>query len=144
MKIEKMGAEDLVEVTLLAEQLGYPNSIEDIKTRFQSLQDSQDYALFVAKNDSGKVIGYIQINREIHTLVAAPRAEVAALVVNQTERSKGIGSALLKRAEGWAKTKNLGLVRIRSNVKRTDAHRFYQRNGYQIPKSWHLFTKNIE
>lgn len=144
MKIEIMSAGDLAAVTRLAEQLGYPNKLEDIELRFRSIQGSPDYALFVAKNTFGKVIGYIQINREIHTLVASPRAEVAALVVDQNERSKGIGTALLKHAEGWAKNENLGLIRVRSNVKRTDAHRFYQRNGYEIPKSWHLFTKNIE
>lgn len=144
MKIDKMSEGDLAKVTELADQLGYPNSLGDVQSRFRTIGNSPDYGLFVAKNSSGDVIGYIQINREIHTLVAASRAEVAALVVDQNVRSKGIGTALLRHAEDWAKEHSLGLIRIRSNTKRTNAHRFYQGNGYENPKSWHLFTKAIE
>ncbi len=143
MKIEKMSPKDLTSVASLAEQLGYPNTLENIKTRFQLIQGLEDYALFIAKQDSGKIIGYVQVNREIHTLLAEPRAEIVAIVVDQKERGNGVGSALLAKAEEWAKQHQLRLVRIRSNVKRTDAHRFYENNGYEIPKSWHLFTKTL-
>jgi len=144
MKIEKMNIDDLSSVVSLVEQLGYPNAIEDLESRFSEIQNHPNYVLFVAKSSSGKAVGYVQVNRELHTLVAAPRAEIAALVVDQFERSKGIGAALLKRAEEWARENQLPLIRIRSNVKRSDAHRFYQKNGYEIGKSWHLLTKELE
>lgn len=135
---------DLPEVLSLAGQLGYPNSLQDFESRFSEIQNHADYALFVARSASSKIVGYIQINREAHTLLAGPRADVAGLVVEQTERGNGIGAALLKHAEGWAKENQLPLVRIRSNIKRSDAHRFYQKNGYDVAKSWHLLTKTIE
>jgi GNAT superfamily N-acetyltransferase len=143
IKIDKMVVSDLDDVTSLAAQLGYPNSSEDIKSRFASIQQSPSYALFVAKSGAGKVVGYIQINSEPETLLAGPRADVAALIVDGNERSQGIGTALLRRAEQWAKESKLPLIRIRSNMKRSDAHRFYERNGYAIKKSSHIFTKSI-
>jgi len=38
MKIEKMINEDLTAVAKLAEQLGYPNKLDDFKSRFQTIQ----------------------------------------------------------------------------------------------------------
>ncbi|MBI4405969.1 MAG: GNAT family N-acetyltransferase [Deltaproteobacteria bacterium] len=143
MRIEKMDLADLEDVTSLADQLGYPSSTEEIRTRFMRIQRTQNYGLFVAKSNGGKVIGYVQINCEPETLLAGPRADVAALIVDANERGKGIGAALLRQAEHWAEQNKLPLIRIRSNIKRTDAHRFYQNKGYVINKSSHILTKSI-
>jgi GNAT superfamily N-acetyltransferase len=64
-------------------------------------------------------------------------------VVDEKLRGLGLGAALVKAAEDWAKEKKLSLVRVRSNIIRESAHRFYQREGYHIKKSWHLFTKAL-
>src|SRR5262245_34008458 len=102
MKILNMGLDDLDEVTELGAQLGYPNSIEDVKRRFSRIANDSNYAAFVAKSDSGKVLGWIQINFEPTSLVIGAGADVAALVVDENQRSNGIGKALLSKAEEWA------------------------------------------
>lgn len=141
---DPMTEADLPVVLGLAAQLGYPgNTIGSFAERFAEIQKSPDHALFVARNELGKTIGFIQIHREPHTLLSGPRADVGALVVDQQERGQGVGAALLRRAESWAREKRLPLIRIRSNVKREKAHQFYRRNGYAIAKSWHLLTKTI-
>jgi GNAT superfamily N-acetyltransferase len=71
-------------------------------------------------------------------------ADIGALVVDTKVRNQGIGASLMTTAEKWATDRNLKLMRVRSNMKRTDAHRFYQRQGYEIVKSWHLFTKALK
>ena len=129
MNIERMTANDLKDVLILAKQLGYPNTLEDFASRFSIIQSDPNFALYVARNSSAKVIGYVQINREAHTLLSGPRAEVVALVVDEKERSKGVGAALLNVAEAWAKENRLPLIRVRSNIKRADAHRFYQKKN---------------
>jgi len=75
------------------------------------------------------------------SLIEEPHAEVAALVVNENFRGHGIGKSLLQAAETWAKEKQVKLIRLRSNVKRTDAHRFYLKEGYETSKASNLFTK---
>ena len=144
MIIREMVLEDLGEVGNLAEQLGYPCTSHELAERFQGIQGDSNVALFVATDESAKVVAYMQINRECQSLLAAPRAEVAALVVDQNERGRGIGAQLLQHAELWAKKNSLSLIRVRSNIKRTDAHRFYRKCVYENPKSWHLCTKNIK
>jgi len=135
---------DLATVAHLAGQLGYPTTVEDLTIRYQALQNSKDYGFFVARSETGKIADFLQVNREAASLLSSSRAEIAALVVDHQKRGLGIGAALLKAAEAWARVHQFPLLRIRSNTKRTDAHRFYQKNGFEIPKSWHLFTKEIE
>lgn len=141
VKIDEMILADLEQVTDLAEQLGYPNVLQDIKRRYEVINKHSNYALFVARDENAKVLGWVQVNAEPCSILTEDKAEVVALIVDQGSRNRGIGAALLKQAERWAKSKELKLMRIRSNLKRTDAHRFYQKNGYEIKKSWHLFVK---
>lgn len=143
MIITEMREEDLAQVATLAHQLGYPNSLDDLIQRFETIRGLEDYALFVAKDETEKVVGYVQIHREPHTLLAGARADIAALVVDGRVRRKGYGAKLLQRAEEWARTHGLELVRLRSNIKREDAHRFYEKNGYAKVKTAFQFTKSL-
>ena len=138
-----MTVQDLESVTDLARQLGYPNSQAEIRSRFLEIQNQGQYALFVAKSETEQVLGWLQVNVEPISLVVGPRAEIAALVVDEKCRGQNIGKALLRYAEKWALEKKISLVRLRSNLKRHDAHRFYQREGYEISKVSNVFTKNI-
>lgn len=135
---------DLAEVVSLAKQLGYPVSIEDIRSRFGGISTNPDYSLFVAKTETNKVVGWIQINKEPKSLLVSDYADVAALVVDDKHRGHGIGRLLLQEAEKWAKRNGVKLIRIRSNAKRTEAHRFYNREGYEVAKLSNIFTKSCE
>jgi GNAT superfamily N-acetyltransferase len=46
-------------------------------------------------------------------------------------RSKGIGAAMMRFALGEARRLGVGLVELTSNKKRGDAHRFYERLGFE-------------
>ncbi len=133
----------LNQVTLLSDQLGYPCTINEITKRFYEISKSSRHALFVAIDDKNNVCGWIQVNQEMATLVADERAEISALIVDEKMRGKNIGSLLVKEAENWALTQKLSFMRVRSNITRDKAHRFYLREGYTLAKSWHLFTKSL-
>ena len=141
MKILRMSRVDLPEVALLSEQLGYPVSLQDVEARFDEISTRSDYALFVAKVEDKNVVGWTQINKESKSLLIADYADVAALVVDEHYRGKGVGKLLLQEAEKWAQQNQMKLIRIRSNAKRTDAHRFYIREGYQVSKLSNIFIK---
>jgi GNAT superfamily N-acetyltransferase len=141
MKIEKMTLADIPSVTGLATQLGYPNAESDIALRFCEIQKLEGHELLVAKLDSHEIAGWIQINQEAATLLVGPRADIAALVVDEKCRSLGIGKALINHAEAWARKNGLELVRVKSNVAREAAHRFYQREGFVLLKTSHMFSK---
>lgn len=142
MQICSLAIPDLKLLMELVSQLGYPEKLEDLQKRFEKMAGDPFNAWFVAK-DQQKLLGWIQVNKESATLLAEDRAEVSALIVDESSRSQGVGTALLRAAEEWAKSKNLLIVRVRTNVKREGAHRFYAREGYTLKKSWHLYVKNL-
>lgn len=143
MKIENMNENDIPAVTDLVSQLGYPSSEASVRERFKGICNSSDYAMFVARSETGRVIGFIQVNVETMSIATDEKTEVAALVIDAKERSRGVGADLLRRAEEWSQSKGIQLMRLRSNLKRVDAHRFYERNGYRIDKTSYVFTKAI-
>jgi GNAT superfamily N-acetyltransferase len=143
MKIVKMTESDLPSVILLAKQLGYPINLQDASFRFKKINSHLDYALYVAKSSSDEILGRIQVNKEPTSLLVDNFADIAALVVDENVRGKGVGKELLKNAESWASENRIQLIRVRSNIKRTDAHRFYIREGYETSKTANMFTKKI-
>lgn len=142
MQVTEMQQDDIEQVTLLASQLGYPCTQEDLRRRFEKIRPLSSHAVLVAK-EGERVLGWIHFTIETLSLLGEPRADVSGLVVDENCRGKGVGKALLQAGEAWAKSRGLSIVRIRTNTKRTDAHRFYGREGYAIQKSWHLFTKEL-
>lgn len=144
MQIRPMRETDLAEVEFLAAQLGYPTSGKDLRRRFREIDGYEDYALLVALLDDGTVAGYIQVNFEPKTLLSEARADIAALIVRESHRSRGIGAELVAAAEVWARSKGISLMRVRSNAVRLDAHRFYVRQGYTVSKTSSIFVKSLD
>jgi GNAT superfamily N-acetyltransferase len=143
MELRAMRESDIPRVVALAGQLGYELPERDAEERLRRLAGHPDYGLFVAVREAF-VVGWVQVNREALALLAGPRADVAALVVDERVRSSGIGKLLLFRAEAWARENGLTTVRVRSSVRREAAHRFYHREGYALLKTGHTFEKVLE
>ena len=90
------------------------------------------HLLLVAEHEHGVcgwLHGYIR-----PLLESDPALEIGGLVVAETARGQGIGAQLLAAAENWARQQGLTLVTLRSHEQRSDAHRFYQRQGYHVAK----------
>ena len=65
---------------------------------------------------------------------------IIALAVSKENRRKGIGTALLKTAEQWAKENNIEVILLNSGLLREDAHAFYESQGY-FKKSYGFIKK---
>ncbi|MDM5188333.1 GNAT family N-acetyltransferase [Bacillus sp. DX4.1] len=64
------------------------------------------------------------------------------LVTAESHRSKGYGEALLSHIEGWGKEQGCTCVVLTSAFPRVDAHRFYEREGYE--KVSYAFHKELK
>ena len=56
-------------------------------------------------------------------------AAIEELAVDPEMRSRGIGSRLLVAAKDWARERGASHLKLDSALTRTDAHRFYEREG---------------
>lgn len=129
-------------VANLAGQLGYPSSVQDIRERlFQILIDG-DQAVFVAESADKQVVGWVHVFKA-QRLIIEPFVEIGGLIVSEGQRGSGVGKALLEAAETWAHGCGLTSIRVRSNVIREGAHRFYELLGYRRVKQQNVFYKRI-
>ena len=145
MKISVRIAED-GDVSALAElsgQLGYPVEAGEMAARFARVRAQMAGEVFVAMGSTAAgVLGWTHVVPRLQ-LEEAPFAELAGLVVAESARSIGVGTALLAAAERWARAGGFALMRVRSNVVRERAHRFYEREGYCRVKGQAVFHKSI-
>ncbi len=112
-----------------------------MEQRIRTLQAKPDHLLLVAEalHESTGIVGWIHAKR-VESLTDADSVEIASLVIEEKARGQRIGEKLVAEVEKWAEDK-AGQVSLRSQTKRVDAHRFYQRLGYRITKTSYTFVK---
>lgn len=131
---------DAPQLALLAGQLGYPSTAEQVVERLREILEHADHVILVAEDQSRGIAGYIEIF-PFRTIGAEPRIEIASLVVDESCRSQGVGRLLMKHAEGWARGRGFREAGLRSNVIRERAHQFYEDLGYRVNKTQKSFRK---
>ena len=82
--------------------------------------------------DDGEVLGVCQVLIFSHFQHAGGRCcEVESVFVRGDQRGRGIGSMLLREAEGLARAAGCYRIQLTSRNPRLDAHRFYRALGFE-------------
>jgi GNAT superfamily N-acetyltransferase len=142
LSIRRLAVDDAEAAAELCSQLGYPSSPDDLRRRIQERSQSTDSVAFAAVLDS-QVVAWIDGFIEQH-LQGSASVVIGGLVVRDGVRGMGIGRRLCLEIEDWARSKSIPLIRVRSQIKREDAHRFYLRDGYQKVKTSVVFEKPLD
>ena len=143
VSVRRMQPEDAGAVADLTSQLGYPSGESDIRRRYDHIRNREDATLFVALDTSLAIIGWIHV-QGTYLLEADPRAEIWGLVVAESARRSGVGRVLVKAAEEWAAAKGFGVIAVRSNLLRVEAHAFYERLGFEAVKNQRAYRKKLD
>jgi GNAT superfamily N-acetyltransferase len=138
--IRRAQPHDVPFLAVLSTQLGYPTTDSQLKARLETILELDHHAIYVAVDREGDILGWIHLF-ERPLLIQAAGAELGGLVVEDNYRGMGIGKALLLAAEEWTESRGMSLLLIRSNIKRTAAHGFYQAAGYELMKTSYTFKK---
>jgi len=136
-----MRSDDCLRIAELSDQLGYPSSAEEIRTRMNELARDKANCTFVAVIDK-QVIGWIHAWYALR-IESAPFVEIGGLVVDENFRGRYIGEKLVTVVTNWALMKGVKTLRVRSNIKRVAAHQFYQHIGFQEIKEQKVFILNL-
>lgn len=120
---------DAQAIAELGGQLGYAATRQQIATRLAGIESEPASRVIVAEDKHGRVVGWLHVAARTQ-LTEDACAEVLGLVVDEPARGGGIGDALLRAAEDWARSVGCVRVRVRSRETRERAHRFYERAGY--------------
>ena len=111
-------------------QLGYPATKQEVRARLPTRSGSGN-ALCLVAEQGGRVAGVIELHLIDPLHVPGRWALVSALVVREDLRGAGIGAFLLAAAERLAWEAGCSHVELSSNERRTRAHVFYERQGFE-------------
>jgi len=142
MTLRAARPEDAPAIAVLATQLGYPSRPEEAAARLRDVLARPDDAVLVAEDADGAVIGYGHVGGT-HHLDLDPYAEIRALVVDESRRSRGTGAALVAAMMAWGTEHGYREMRVRSNVVRERAHAFYERLGFARVKRQQVFALKL-
>ena len=109
----------------------YPN--EDVVAR-----DVNGCSSYLARDDSGRLVATICLNREqhptyqtVHWIGREPVLAVHRLCVDPVRQKDGIGSRLMEFAEQYAAQSGYSSIRLDTYSGNPVALRFYERRGYR-------------
>jgi ribosomal protein S18 acetylase RimI-like enzyme len=123
------GPDDAAVIARLFCELGHPATEEEVSARMALFVQLGQEAL-VAEMDAGVVaVTALSVMHVLHR--PAPVGRMSVLVVSEALRGRGIGRALVSAAEKRLAERGCGLVEVTSNMRRAEAHAFYEGLGYE-------------
>jgi GNAT superfamily N-acetyltransferase len=141
MAVRTIAESDIPAAAALIGQLGYEMPQPEFQRRLKAVLGQADHRIWVF-DDGGDAVGLLHAFFR-PALDKPPEVIVQALVIEASQRSKGVGEALMQVTEAWAREKGCTSVALYSRVDRDRAHRFYERLGYekklasvQLRKQW--------
>jgi len=131
MQIRSFKKEDVITLTSLMTQLGYPTTFTQLQDRFEKLINLPNYHVFIAELE-GEIVGFTGFMKQWAFEFDGPYVRVLAFVVDEKQRRKNIGQCLMQEVENWARNNECIRVTLNSGNReeRKTAHLFYERLGY--------------
>jgi GNAT superfamily N-acetyltransferase len=115
----------------LGAQRETPDDLAPYLAALQRLADDPNQHLVVAVRE-GRVVGTLQL-----TIIpglsrrGATRSIIEAVRIHADERGSGLGTQLIEWAIDASRREGCHLVQLTSDKSRVDAHRFYERLGFE-------------
>ncbi|MGW2859868.1 N-acetyltransferase family protein [Streptomyces sp. NPDC001205] len=115
----------------LGAQRETPNDLSPYRAAFDRLAGDPNQHLMVADR-GGDIVGTLQL-----TVIpgisrrGSTRSIIEGVRVHGAERGSGLGTRLIEWAVGESERQGCQLVQLTSDASRTDAHRFYERLGFE-------------
>jgi len=136
-RIRKLQRSDIGVARELLKQLGYDIETAELTWRVERVLAAADHYAAVAEQ-AGRVVGLLHVF-ERPALEKPCEAVVQALVVDEIARGRGVGNALMRAAEEWAKARGLASVALTTR----NAQAFYARLGYAKVATSDLMRKAV-
>lgn len=137
MIIRQARREDVAAIVgmLADDQIGSTrDSADDLTPYLKAFEeiDADPAQLLIVAEDGGEAVGTLQLSI-IPGLArkGALRGQIEAVRVRASHRGSGLGGDLMRWAIDESRRRGCALVQLTSDVKREDAHRFYERLGFE-------------
>lgn len=132
--VRDMAVTDAPEVARLLSMLGYSWTADEIALRLAAFLDGGERGLVATRgraDPDAPLLGALTLHITPVLHRTGPVGRLTALVVDEAARGQGVGCALVEAAERHFVARGCVVVEVTSHKKRTDAHAFYARMGYE-------------
>ncbi|RBY81470.1 GNAT family N-acetyltransferase [Blastococcus sp. TF02-09] len=129
--MREVEAGDAERVAALLGELGYPSTPERVRERLATWLGDRHSRVLVATTANQQVVGCLSVHAVPYLERDGRWARIESLVVTESARGTGVGSALLKAAETAAREWKCDGMEVTSHRSREQAHTVYRHVGYE-------------
>jgi GNAT superfamily N-acetyltransferase len=122
---------DVEPAVRLLSQLGYPSSPAAVETRIRRAAAAQVESVAAEAGD-GRLIGLASMHRMQLLSEDGPVAVLTSLVVDEHARGSGVGRALVEWMCAHARELGCARITLTTHLRRSDAHAFYEKLGFEF------------
>ena len=142
MMVREARARDARQIhDLYQDVMQYDFPVEQMEKMIEIVyRDNNNYVFVAVENEKIQGVIEVVIKYSIHK---EPYLIINTLAVALDAQRKGVGTKLLAYVETFAKVHQLGSINVGSQFKRKNAHRFYQKNGFDLIKEHKIFEKKL-
>lgn len=143
IKVREISVEDYHEVVVLWNKVLGVRTVtdENFRVSMEQMNKAGNYKTFVASLEN-QVVGFISIVHGLAVGSVNGYLHITGLAVHKDFQRHSVGIQLLRYTENHAKNSGISSIILCSGMKRTDAHAFYEHNGYD--KDSYCFDKTIK
>ncbi|MFJ4297265.1 GNAT family N-acetyltransferase [Curtobacterium sp. NPDC089689] len=121
---------DVADVSALVRLLGHEVDPDDMRSRLERLTPAAGHRTWLVRGEDGRAVAVAGAQVTWAYASDEPTAQLLLLVVDDSARRHGTGSALLGTFETWAAEQGARRLSAVSAAATDSAHRFYQKRGY--------------
>jgi predicted N-acetyltransferase YhbS len=124
--------EDAPRISELLDQLGWSVPPEAVVTELSASPATE----VVVAECHGDVVGLIAVTTRRQFQRAGNLITIDTLIVDEQNRSRGVGEQLVGVAVEAARRSNAQAIELVSNLRRVEARRFYERLGFKVTANY--------
>jgi GNAT superfamily N-acetyltransferase len=128
-------------ICALIAQLGYDPPM-DLEEKIRLLSAHPDEVLLVYELDA-EVVAFLSLHFIPQIALPGDFARISYFAVKDSARSHGIGRQVETYITGLARERNCDRIEVHCHSRRTDAHRFYERQGYEESPKYFIKRLNV-
>lgn len=125
-------------------ELGYDVNLDIVKKQIRRLTNDNKHNIIIGfeNEQTRKIIGFV--HAELYeSLYMDTGLNILGLAVDSNFQGQGIGKKLMSAIEDYALKNNISYIRLNSNVRRIEAHKFYESIGYVCDKTQKRLIKKL-
>lgn len=125
-------------------ELGYDVDLDIVKKQIEKLTNDNKHNVIIGfeNEQTRKIIGFV--HAELYeSLYMDTGLNILGLAVDSNFQGQGIGKKLMSAIEDYTLKNNISFIRLNSNVRRVEAHKFYESIGYICDKTQKRLIKKL-